>query len=89
MMNQIQIAATHAAVIVTIVEALRSKISSIDGWQVWLIAALISLALSLLFATDTTLPTLLESLRTAVLAWLMSIGGNAWVSKIASRIAGT
>ena len=76
-------AVAHSIVVVATVEAVRKRVS-FDGWIVLVVAGAVSLALSALFLPAASLPELLEGLRVAVLAWLVAVGGDAWVSKIAS-----
>ena len=80
-------AAAYAALIVAIVEALRGRIASIDGWRVLVVAAGVALALAALFAPAYSLAELLAGLRVAVVAWLLAVGGDAWVAKIVAARA--
>lgn len=74
----------YAIVVVATVEALRKRIE-FDGWKVLVIAAVVAFALSAMFLPATTLPELLNGLRVAFFAWLIAVGGDAWVNKIAKN----
>lgn len=81
-------AIAHSIVVVATVEAVRKRVS-FDGWIVLVVAGAVSLALSALFLPAASLPELLEGLRVAVLAWLVAVGGDAWVTKLlAGRAVG-
>ena len=80
--------AAYSAIIVTAVEAIRARWPSLDGWRVLLVAGVIAIILGLLSVTDLTAPDILQAARVAVLSWVVAVGGNAWVSKIAGRIGG-
>ena len=76
-------------VVVATVEALRSRVPSLDGWAVLVAAGAVSVALSLVFATEFTSTALIHALRIAVLSWIMAVGGNAWAAKLAGRAGAT
>jgi hypothetical protein len=81
-------AVAHSIVVVATVEAVRKRVP-FDGWIVLVVAGAVSLALSALFLPAASLPELLEGLRVAVLAWLVAVGGDAWVTKLlAGRAVG-
>jgi len=86
MLALLETAGTYAIVIVATVEAMRSRIPSLDGWFVLTIAGLISIILSLLFMTEATTPALLDAARIAVLAWIIAVGGDAWTGKVAKKV---
>jgi hypothetical protein len=77
-------AAAHAVVVVAGVEALRKRLE-FDGWVVLLVAALFALAIAALFLPVTTTAGAVEALRVASLSWLIAVGGDAWVAKLAAR----
>jgi len=74
-------AIAHSIVVVATVEALRKRVE-FDGWIVLVVAGAVSLLMSALVLPATSLPDLLEGLRVAVLAWLVAVGGDAWVTKL-------
>jgi hypothetical protein len=84
MIDLIPQAAAYAAVIAAVVEAIRSRVA-VDGWRVLVLAGVVALALAALFLPATDLPSLLSALRVAALAWLLAVGGDAWLSKLATK----
>lgn len=78
------LAASYAVVIVAVVEAVRARIA-VDGWRVLVLAGGVAFALAALFAPAYDLASLLEGLRVAVLAWLVAVGGDAWLGKLAAK----
>ena len=77
-----------ATLIVTATEAVRRRVSALDGWRVLVVAAVIDLVVVALFVPPTSGPAALLFARVAFLAWLVAVGGDAWVNKLFSR-AGT
>lgn len=77
-------AAAHAVIVVAGVEALRKRVE-FDGWVVLVVAALFALAIAALFLPVNTAEGAIEGLRIASLSWLIAVGGDAWVAKLASR----
>ena len=73
-----------AVVVVAVVEAVRKRVS-LDGWPVLAVAAGASLVLATLFADAYSAHDIIEAGRTGVLAWVIAVGGDAWVGKIASK----
>jgi len=79
-------AGIHSIIVVATVEAVRKRVD-FDGWSVLVVAACVSLALSALFLPAASLAELLEGLRVSVLAWLIAVGGDAWVAKVSKLLA--
>jgi hypothetical protein len=78
-------AAIYAVITVAIVEALHKRIAALDGWYVLIVAGVAAIVLTLIFAPAYTMPDLLEAGRIALIAWLLAVGGDAWVAKIALK----
>ena len=89
MFTLLETAGIYAAIIVAAVEAIRKQVPALDGWRVLLVAAIASLVLSALFMTSATADALLDAARISVLAWVIAVGGNAWVSRLAGKVGGT
>ena len=79
-----QSAGAHAVLVVVAVEAVRKQIA-FDGWRVLAVAAGVSLAVAALFLPAYSMPDLIGALRLALVAWLLAVGGDAWVSKLAVK----
>ena len=88
MIELLETAGVYAVVVVATVEALRSRIPSLDGRAVLVAAGAVSVVLSLLFADAFTGTALVQAARIAVLSWIMAVGGNAWMAKLAGRVGG-
>lgn len=80
----VQSAGAYAVLVVVAVEAIRKQVS-FDGWRVLVVAGVVSLAVAALFLPAYSMADLLEALRLAVVAWLLAVGGDAWVSKLAVK----
>ena len=87
MTELVQTAGMYAIIIIAAVEAIRSRIPTIDGpWELAL-AAGCSVAIAALFLPVTTRPDVLYAGRIAALAWLVAVGGDRWLSKVAKLAA--
>lgn len=84
MFDLLEGAGVYAVVIVATVEAIRSRVPSLDGWRVLVVAAGVALLLGALFVPSPTPQAILETARIAALSWVIAVGGNAWVARIAS-----
>lgn len=80
----LEFAAAYAVLVIACVEALRKQVA-IDGWRVLVVAGVIALGLSALFAESYAPAALLQMGRVAFASWLIAVGGDAWVSKIVRR----
>jgi len=83
-LQTVESAAVYAVLVIVTVEAVRKRVA-FDGWRVLLVAAGVSLAIAALFLPAHDLPSVLAQIRIAVAAWLIAVGGDAWVAKIATR----
>lgn len=81
MQETLQAAFAYSVLVIATVEAIRKRIA-FDGWRVLLVAAGVSLALGAMYMPDAELATLRDALRTSALAWLLAVGGDAWVTKL-------
>jgi len=79
----------YAAIIVTITEAIRSKFPLLDGWRVLAVAGAAAVVLCVLFMAEPTTASLLDTARVAFLSWVMAVGGNAWMAKLAGKVGGS
>jgi len=82
MIELLEAAGAHAIIVVAAVEAVRARTDRIRGPWVLLLAAGCSLALAALFLTSTAAADVLHAGRVSVLAWLIAVGGDAWVGKL-------
>jgi hypothetical protein len=85
MVELIETAGVYAVVIVALVQAIRARVPSLDGWPVLVVAAVAAIAIVGLFMPTLTSASALEAGRIAVLAWLTAVGGDAWATKIATK----
>jgi len=85
MTGLLETAGAYALVIVATVEAIRTRVPSLDGWRVLVVAAGVAIALCALFIPSATAEAVLQAGRLAALSWLIAVGGNAWVAKIAAK----
>lgn len=83
LLDIVQIAGIHAIVVVAAVEAIRSRIPKIDGPWVLLLAAGCSLVVASLFLPLESLLDALHAGRVAAISWLLAVGGDSWLVKIA------
>lgn len=83
-LDTVQSAGAYAVLVVVAVEAVRKQIA-FDGWKVLLVAGGCSLAVAMLFLPAYDLQSLIGALRIAITAWLLAVGGDAWVSKLATK----
>jgi len=83
-----QQSAIYGAVVAAAVEAIRSRVPAIDGWKVLLIAGLAAILLGALSVEDGTQADLIAAGRLTAMSWIVAIGGNAWIAKIAGKIGG-
>ena len=81
----IQVAALYAVVVVAAVEALKAKIPQAEGAWTLALAAGCTLAIVALFMPLTTGAEALHAGRVAMLAWLVAVGGDKWMSKLAGK----
>lgn len=88
MENIIETAGIQAVIVIATVEAIRSRIPSIDGWRVLVVAAVASLILGAIMLTGYGADMILEGVRVSLFAWLIAVGGDAWASKLAGKSAG-
>ena len=89
MLDLIENTAIHAAIIVTIVEAIRKRAPAIDGWRVIALAAAAAIILAFIAVDLSTPINLINVAKTALLSWVMAIGGNAWISKLVGKVGTT
>lgn len=89
MVELLEISVYYSIVTVTTVEAIKLRIPSIDGWKILILAGVISLILSFLFTQQSDFNTeyVIHSIRVAILTWIIAVGGDGWVSKIASKMS--
>ena len=77
-----------AAIVVPSIEAVRKQIPSIDGWRVLVAGSVIALGFAGLSFRPTTLAGAIDAFGVAVLAVVLAVGGDAWVGKVAGKVAG-
>ena len=82
--STVESSAIYAVLVVVVVEVIRRRVT-IDGWRVLVVAGCVSLAVAAICLKTTDLPSLVIGLRYAFVAWLLAVGGDAWVSKIATK----
>lgn len=87
-MNElIQTGAVYAVLVVVAVEAVRSRIPRIDGPWVLALAAGCSAAIAALFLPLTSWADALYAGRIAMIAMLIAVGGDRWLTKVAKLAA--
>lgn len=86
LLNLVAQATLLATLIVTATEAVRRRVSALDGWRVLVVAAVIDVAVVALFVPPTSGPAALLFARVAFLAWLVAVGGDAWISKLVGKV---
>ena len=88
MVEYLEQAGFHAVVVAAIVEALRSKISWIDGWRVVVAAFVIAMLVCGLSIQQPSFEAVVGCVRMGLLTGFLAVGGNAWVAKIAAKVGG-
>ena len=78
-------AAMVATLIVATTEAIRSRVPRLDGWPVLAVAAGLALAWCALLLPIADVATALDAGRIAAVAWLLAVGGDSWVAKLAGK----
>ena len=76
-----------AALIVATTEAIRARVPKLDGWPVLAVAACLALAWCALLLPIADVQTALDAGRIAAVAWLLAVGGDSWVAKLAGKSA--
>lgn len=79
-------ATMYAIFVVAAVEAIRKRIP-FDGWKVLVVSAVCSVGVVALFLQDYTTAGILHGGRVAFATALISVGGDAWVQKIAKLLS--
>lgn len=69
---------------VAAIEGIRKRVK-LDGIYVLVAAAAISIAATFLAQMPTTIHSAYEAALIALMSWVIAIGGDAWVAKIATK----
>ena len=90
MSDVVQSAAVYAAIIVTIVQAIRARWTALDGWYVPLLAFGISILVCAVVGNwePYSRVSVWEMFRTAIVSCVIAVGGDAWVAKVATKVGG-
>lgn len=83
--NLISMGAPVAAIVVAIVAAVKARVPALDGWRVLVVAGGIALALVAVLMRPATVAGVWDALGTAIVAWTIAVGGDSWVSRLASK----
>ena len=64
---------------------LRKRVANLDGWPVLAIAGGVSVLVTGLLLRPADVSSAVDAVNVALLAWLIAVGGDAWIAKIATR----
>ena len=81
----VAVAAVIAVLIVAAVEAIRKRVAGLDGWKVLIVAGGVSVLVTGLLLRPADVSGVVDAVNVALLAWLIAVGGDAWIAKIATR----
>lgn len=79
-------AATIAVVVVPTIEAIRKQVPSLDGWKVLVASFVASLGFAFIALRPEGTTGWADGVGIAVLATVVAVGGDSWVSKLAGKV---